>query len=196
MIEVALFGAGRIGKIHAANLAAQPGVQFKYVVDVNQEAAAVFQAAAVFIGALVGVLGEETLCQVAVGEMQLQPFEAGVQCALCGSDEIVADAVDLGDGHGPGRLPGIIRKYGRGGPGLFPGILLLGVSSGVVELHRKLYIRRSAVDCIGKRSPAWDIVVGAQAQVVLGTTGDAVQGEAEGDIASARRRRAALDVAH
>lgn len=40
MIEVALFGAGRIGKIHAANLAAQPGVRFKYVVDVNQEAAA------------------------------------------------------------------------------------------------------------------------------------------------------------
>ncbi|WP_077403012.1 inositol 2-dehydrogenase [Janthinobacterium sp. LM6] len=40
MIEVALFGAGRIGKIHAANLAAQSGIQFKYVVDVNQEAAA------------------------------------------------------------------------------------------------------------------------------------------------------------
>lgn len=40
MIEVALFGAGRIGKIHAANLASQPGVQFKYVVDVNQDAAA------------------------------------------------------------------------------------------------------------------------------------------------------------
>jgi hypothetical protein len=45
MIEVALFGAGRIGKIHAANLAAQPGVQFKYVVDVNQEAAAALAAA-------------------------------------------------------------------------------------------------------------------------------------------------------
>ena len=39
MIEVALFGAGRIGKIHAANLAAQPGVRFKYVVDVNADAA-------------------------------------------------------------------------------------------------------------------------------------------------------------
>ena len=26
MIEVAMFGAGRIGKIHGANLAAQPGV--------------------------------------------------------------------------------------------------------------------------------------------------------------------------
>ena len=44
MIEVALFGAGRIGKIHAANLAAQPGVQFKYVVDVNQDAAAALAA--------------------------------------------------------------------------------------------------------------------------------------------------------
>ncbi|WP_300759365.1 inositol 2-dehydrogenase [Janthinobacterium sp.] len=44
MIEVALFGAGRIGKIHAANLAAQPGVRFKYVVDVNQEAASTLAA--------------------------------------------------------------------------------------------------------------------------------------------------------
>ena len=40
MIEVALFGAGRIGRIHAANLAAQPGARIKYVVDVNADAAA------------------------------------------------------------------------------------------------------------------------------------------------------------
>ena len=39
MIEVALFGAGRIGKIHAGNLAAQPGVKLKYVVDVSAAAA-------------------------------------------------------------------------------------------------------------------------------------------------------------
>ncbi len=38
-IDVTVFGAGRIGKIHAANLARQPGVQLKYVVDVNREAA-------------------------------------------------------------------------------------------------------------------------------------------------------------
>lgn len=44
MIEVALFGAGRIGKIHAANLASQPGVRFKYVVDVNADAAATLAA--------------------------------------------------------------------------------------------------------------------------------------------------------
>ena len=39
MTDVALFGAGRIGKIHAGNLAARPGVKLKYVVDVNAAAA-------------------------------------------------------------------------------------------------------------------------------------------------------------
>src|SRR5438477_4961121 len=40
MTDVALFGAGRIGKIHAGNLVRQPGVKLKYVVDVNAAAAA------------------------------------------------------------------------------------------------------------------------------------------------------------
>jgi len=40
MTDVALFGAGRIGKIHAGNLVRQPGVKIKYVVDVNAAAAA------------------------------------------------------------------------------------------------------------------------------------------------------------
>src|SRR6202142_687451 len=39
-IEAAVFGAGRIGKIHAANLAKLPGVRLKYVVDVDAQAAA------------------------------------------------------------------------------------------------------------------------------------------------------------
>ena len=39
MMDIALFGAGRIGKIHAANLAAQPLARLKYVVDINEAAA-------------------------------------------------------------------------------------------------------------------------------------------------------------
>jgi myo-inositol 2-dehydrogenase/D-chiro-inositol 1-dehydrogenase len=39
MPDVALYGAGRIGKIHAANLVRQPGVRLEYVVDVNEQAA-------------------------------------------------------------------------------------------------------------------------------------------------------------
>jgi myo-inositol 2-dehydrogenase/D-chiro-inositol 1-dehydrogenase len=38
MIDVALFGAGRIGKIHAGNLVRLPGAKLKYVVDVNAAA--------------------------------------------------------------------------------------------------------------------------------------------------------------
>ena len=40
MTDAALFGAGRIGKIHAGNLVRQPDVKLKYVVDVDGAAAA------------------------------------------------------------------------------------------------------------------------------------------------------------
>ena len=39
MIDVALFGAGRIGKIHAGNVARESGARLKYVIDPNSEAA-------------------------------------------------------------------------------------------------------------------------------------------------------------
>jgi myo-inositol 2-dehydrogenase/D-chiro-inositol 1-dehydrogenase len=39
MTDIAQFGAGRIGQIHAANIAAMKDVRLRYVVDVNAEAA-------------------------------------------------------------------------------------------------------------------------------------------------------------
>ena len=39
MISVSLFGAGRIGRIHANNVAARGDVELRYVVDVDQDAA-------------------------------------------------------------------------------------------------------------------------------------------------------------
>jgi myo-inositol 2-dehydrogenase/D-chiro-inositol 1-dehydrogenase len=39
MIDVALFGAGRIGNIHAGNVVRQPGVRLQYVIDVDRVAA-------------------------------------------------------------------------------------------------------------------------------------------------------------
>jgi myo-inositol 2-dehydrogenase/D-chiro-inositol 1-dehydrogenase len=39
MLEIAQFGAGRIGQIHAANIAALKDARLRYVVDVNAEAA-------------------------------------------------------------------------------------------------------------------------------------------------------------
>jgi myo-inositol 2-dehydrogenase/D-chiro-inositol 1-dehydrogenase len=49
-MNVALFGAGRIGTIHAGNVAKQPGAMLRYVVDVNGAAA---QALAAQYGASV-----------------------------------------------------------------------------------------------------------------------------------------------
>src|SRR5262245_12256415 len=39
MLEIALFGAGRIGQIHAANVARSEGARLRYVADVSAEAA-------------------------------------------------------------------------------------------------------------------------------------------------------------
>jgi len=44
MIDVALFGAGRIGKIHAGNLARESGARLKYVIDPDAEAAGALAA--------------------------------------------------------------------------------------------------------------------------------------------------------
>ncbi len=44
MTEVALFGAGRIGKIHAGNVARQHGVRLRYVIDVDAAAAGALAA--------------------------------------------------------------------------------------------------------------------------------------------------------
>ena len=44
MIPIALFGAGRIGKVHAANIARQPQTRLAAVVDVHAPAAAALAA--------------------------------------------------------------------------------------------------------------------------------------------------------
>jgi myo-inositol 2-dehydrogenase / D-chiro-inositol 1-dehydrogenase len=63
MIDVALFGAGRIGTIHAGNLAKEAGARLKYVVDPNPKAA---QALAERHGAKVAAV-EDVFADKAVG---------------------------------------------------------------------------------------------------------------------------------
>lgn len=45
MLEICQFGAGRIGKVHAANIAAHPAARLRYVVDVDEKAAAALATA-------------------------------------------------------------------------------------------------------------------------------------------------------
>ena len=68
MTDVALFGAGRIGKIHAGNLVRQPGVRLKYVVDVNAGAAAeLAQKHGAQVGGAEQVFGDASVTAVVIG---------------------------------------------------------------------------------------------------------------------------------
>ena len=68
MTDVALFGAGRIGKIHAGNLVRQPGVALKYVVDVNAAAATELAAKhGAKVGSADQVLADASVKAVVIG---------------------------------------------------------------------------------------------------------------------------------
>ena len=68
MTEVALFGAGRIGKIHAGNLARQPGVKLRYVVDVDARGrGGARRAAWRAVGSVETVLADPAVGAVVIG---------------------------------------------------------------------------------------------------------------------------------
>ena len=73
--QVAIFGAGRIGRIHAGNLARQPGVRLRYVVDPDAAAA---QALAVQHGASVGTV------DAVFADAGVRAAAAGEGCAVVG----------------------------------------------------------------------------------------------------------------
>ena len=67
MTDVAIFGAGRIGKIHAGNIAKQPGVRLRYVVDPDEEAArALAERHGASVGTIDGVFADPAIRAVAI----------------------------------------------------------------------------------------------------------------------------------
>jgi myo-inositol 2-dehydrogenase/D-chiro-inositol 1-dehydrogenase len=96
MIEVALFGAGRIGRIHAGNLVRQPGVRLKYVVDVDAAAAAEVAARH---GATVGtadtVFGDQAVGAVVIGSSTDTHADLILRAAAAGKQIFCEKPVDL-----------------------------------------------------------------------------------------------------
>jgi myo-inositol 2-dehydrogenase/D-chiro-inositol 1-dehydrogenase len=78
MIDVALFGAGRIGTIHAGNLAKEAGARLKYVVDPNAKAAQ--------------SLADRHRAQVATVEQALADNDVGV-VLICSFTDTHADLI-------------------------------------------------------------------------------------------------------
>jgi len=96
MTDVALFGAGRIGKIHAGNLARQPGVALKYVVDVN--AAAASELAAKHGAKVAGadqVFSDASVKAVVIGSSTDTHAELIVRAAKAGKATFCEKPVDL-----------------------------------------------------------------------------------------------------
>ncbi|MGZ2745966.1 inositol 2-dehydrogenase [Burkholderia stagnalis] len=97
MIEFALFGAGRIGKIHAANLARQPGARLKYVVDMHAPAA---QALAHAHGAeaadVARALGDAAVQAVVIASSTNTHADLIVAAANAGKAVFCEKPIDLG----------------------------------------------------------------------------------------------------
>ena len=67
MIEVAIFGAGRIGKIHAGNIVRQPGVKLRYVIDPDSQAAAALASQHdASVGSIEAVFADPSIRAVAI----------------------------------------------------------------------------------------------------------------------------------
>ena len=96
MIEVAVFGAGRIGTIHAGNVAQQAGVRLKYITDVHHPAA---RELALLHGAQVAgieqVLGDPAIGAVLIASSTDTHADLILRAAAAGKAIFCEKPVDL-----------------------------------------------------------------------------------------------------
>jgi myo-inositol 2-dehydrogenase / D-chiro-inositol 1-dehydrogenase len=96
MIDIALFGAGRIGKIHASNLVQQAGVRLKYVVDMHAPSA---RELATKHGAIVadvdGALGDPSIGAVVIASSTNTHADLIIRAATAGKAVFCEKPVDL-----------------------------------------------------------------------------------------------------
>ncbi len=96
MITIAQFGAGRIGAIHAANIAATDGVKLKYIVDVNPDAA---KALASKYGARVSdtktVFADKTVDAVVIASSTDTHASLAIEAAEAGKAIFCEKPIDL-----------------------------------------------------------------------------------------------------
>jgi myo-inositol 2-dehydrogenase/D-chiro-inositol 1-dehydrogenase len=96
MLEVALFGAGRIGKIHAGNLARRNDVKLKYVIDIN--AAAASELAARYgagVGDVETAVGDPAIRAVVIASSTDTHAELILRAAAAGKAIFCEKPVDL-----------------------------------------------------------------------------------------------------
>ncbi len=95
-MDVALFGAGRIGKIHAGNVVRQPGVRLRYVVDVDAAAATTLATQhGAQVAAAEAVFADKTVGAVVIGSSTDTHAELIQRAAAAGKAIFCEKPVDL-----------------------------------------------------------------------------------------------------
>lgn len=96
MMDVAVFGAGRMGKVHAMNVAKHPAARVKYVIDV-MESAAKEVAASVGgeVGTLETVLADKDVKAVVITSPTATHLPLSVACARAGKAIFCEKPIDL-----------------------------------------------------------------------------------------------------
>src|SRR5580692_5775874 len=106
MFNVALFGAGRIGQIHAKNAAARSDLELKYIVDPNREAA---QPLARLTGAVVvdsdAALGDASISGVIIASATNAHLDQALQAAAAGKAIFCEKPLDLDLARARGAVP-------------------------------------------------------------------------------------------
>jgi myo-inositol 2-dehydrogenase/D-chiro-inositol 1-dehydrogenase len=106
MHKIALIGAGRIGRIHAANVAAHPDLQLAYVVDPIADSA---KSAAASFGAkttdLDGALGDPSIDGVIVASSTDTHLDFSLRAAQAGKAIFCEKPIDLDLARAEGAAP-------------------------------------------------------------------------------------------
>ena len=96
MKNVAVFGAGRIGRIHASNLAALPGVKLKYVSDpVPAAAADLAQLVGAEVASVEAILADASIDAVAICSSTSTHSDLITRSAAAGKNIFCEKPVDL-----------------------------------------------------------------------------------------------------
>jgi myo-inositol 2-dehydrogenase/D-chiro-inositol 1-dehydrogenase len=96
MLNLAIFGAGRIGQIHARNAAALPELTLKYVVDPNRAAAeALARQTAARVADVDAVLGDASIAGVIIASATNAHLDQALLAAAAGKKIFCEKPLDL-----------------------------------------------------------------------------------------------------
>ena len=110
MMDVAIFGAGRIGKIHAGNIVRQPGVRLKYVVDPDAQAAAALASQhGASVGTIEGVFADASIRAVAIASSTDTHADLIQRSAAAGKAIFCEKPVDLDLARAVQRAGGFVH---------------------------------------------------------------------------------------